>query len=37
MVCENYSHAYFSKEKRFNGGEIVIRGEPLSLPCHPPI
>lgn len=27
IVCENYAHVYHSKAKRFEGGEIVIRGE----------
>ncbi|KAM0791211.1 hypothetical protein ACM66B_005692 [Microbotryomycetes sp. NB124-2] len=25
IVCENYSHVYSSKRKRFNSGEVVIR------------
>jgi lysophosphatidate acyltransferase len=26
IVCENYAGLYSSKEKRFNSGEIVVRG-----------
>jgi len=26
IVCENYAHIYYSKAKRFNAGEIVVRG-----------
>lgn len=28
IVCENYSAAYSSKHKRFDGGELTIRGAP---------
>jgi lysophosphatidate acyltransferase len=27
IVCENYAAAYSSKHKRFDGGDIVIRGK----------
>lgn len=26
IVCENYAIAYSAKEKRFNGGDLVIKG-----------
>ena len=26
IVCENYAHVYHAKSKRFDGGEIVVRG-----------
>lgn len=33
IVCENYAHVYHAKSKRFDGGEIVVRGP---LPPPPP-
>jgi len=32
IVCENYSGIYSSKHKRFDSGEIVVRGQSLPLP-----
>lgn len=27
IVCENYAALYSSKHKRFDGGEVTVRGE----------